>query len=334
MELFAGEVFDGKRLAPGFAALENGILEVHPGETEDKPDRSGVLIIPPPINMHTHVGDAFIAERGIELPRDIMELVAPPHGLKHRLLAEAGDDEVTNGIEKCIGLMENRGTAAFCDFREGGRKGAALLLDAASGFSTAPFVLGRPAGTNYDVCELEGILKIADGIGISSMSDWDYDELQKVADHAKRSGKLFALHASERVREDIDLILALMPDFLVHMAKGTRDDFGKLATAGVPVVVCPRSNEFFGIWTPLCEMLDAGVEVMLGTDNAMLFEPDILAEAAHAMAKWNLSVEEVLYMICARPRKVLNPDAPFQNPVRGANYIVVERNLDTVVVSP
>jgi cytosine/adenosine deaminase-related metal-dependent hydrolase len=46
----------------------------------------------------------------------------------------------------------------------------------------------------------------------------------------------------------------------------------------LPVVVCPRSNMFFGMVPPLARMVKAGVTVALGTDNAMIHQPDLFVE--------------------------------------------------------
>jgi cytosine/adenosine deaminase-related metal-dependent hydrolase len=54
-------------------------------------------------------------------------------------------------------------------------------------------------------------------------------------------------------------------------------------------------------------MLGAGVEVALGTDNAMLAKPDMLAEARFlARTQRGLSPSAVVRMAISAPRKVLN----------------------------
>jgi cytosine/adenosine deaminase-related metal-dependent hydrolase len=55
---------------------------------------------------------------------------------------------------------------------------------------------------------------------------------------------------------------------LAHMTHPAADDLHKLASAGVSVVYCPRSHEFFGRGRhPFRDLLDAGVNVCLGTDS-------------------------------------------------------------------
>ena len=42
------------------------------------------LVIPGLINSHVHIGDSFAKEMGFN--KNLIEIVAPPNGLKHKLL--------------------------------------------------------------------------------------------------------------------------------------------------------------------------------------------------------------------------------------------------------
>jgi cytosine/adenosine deaminase-related metal-dependent hydrolase len=177
--------------------------------------------------------------------------------------------------------MIKNGISRFIDFREGGLEGAKLLAGVKRGGAT-PSIMGRPKGHVFDREEVEGILKVADGIGVSSMLDWPYEELRAVAELTRSRGKRFALHCSERVREDIDLVLDLNPSFLVHMVEATSGDLELCKGANVPIVVCPRSNMFYGKVPPLAKMVRCGVDLALGTDNAMTALPDMVTEMEFA----------------------------------------------------
>jgi cytosine/adenosine deaminase-related metal-dependent hydrolase len=60
-------------------------------------------------------------------------------------------------------------------------------------------------------------------------------------------------------------------------------------------------------------MLDAGIDVALGTDNAMLARPDMLAEARFlARTQKGLSLDDILRMAISAPRKVLNLEPGFR----------------------
>jgi len=141
---------------------------------------------------------------------------------------------------------------------------------------------GRPSRLAYDRQEVAAILRAADGIGISSVIDWPHDDVAKLARDCRRAGKGFAVHCSERVREEIDDVLDLRPAFLVHMLEATEADLERCVDAGVPIVVCPRSNVFFGKVPDLPRLLRIGVDVRLGTDNAMVNAPSMVREMEFA----------------------------------------------------
>ncbi|MEA2053527.1 MAG: amidohydrolase family protein [Candidatus Thermoplasmatota archaeon] len=259
-------------------------------------------------NCHTHVGDAFIV---LGKKRwTVEELVAPPGGLKHRLLRKASESDITGGMEQAVSIMKKCGTTHFCDFREGGVEGVKQLREVAKGINA--IVLGRPLELNYDKKEMNEILKVADGVGLSSISDWEYEELKKVAGHANKKKKLFAIHASEALREDINAILELKPSFLVHMSSASSDDLELVADASVPVVVCPRSNAFFGIRPDIEGMIKYGIPLLLGTDNAMITPPDITEEMKYLLKNFNVAKSQALEMINTNPRKYLNVSPSIQ----------------------
>jgi cytosine/adenosine deaminase-related metal-dependent hydrolase len=93
-----------------------------------------------------------------------------------------------------------------------------------------------------------------------------------------------ALHCSEATREDLSWVLEMDPHFLVHMVFGSPSDFHDLAAAGVPVVVCPRSTHRFTKAPPVMDMARAGMDLRVGTDNAMLQGPSVLDEIAFLLS--------------------------------------------------
>ncbi|MEA3204397.1 MAG: hypothetical protein QOI63_2079, partial [Thermoplasmata archaeon] len=184
------------------------------------------------------------------------------------------------------------------DFREGGVPGAKLLHDLAPDLPARPVVLGRPARNDFRQEEADALLAVADGIGLSARRDFeDAGDVEAWAEAAHRRRKTVALHASEARREELEPILALEPDFLVHCTQATRADLGRLADEDIPVAVCPRSNAHFGLKTPIRALREAGVAVAVGTDNGMLQDGNLLAELA-LLRQWDpaLEVEELLRM--------------------------------------
>lgn len=304
----SGWIYDGRGFREGTLGWEDDvILEVSRGRARDPLARG--LILPGLWNAHTHLGDAVVRQ---ELSGTVEELVAPPHGLKHRVLARAKDEAVVGAMRRAMTTMLRTGTTGFSDFREGGLHGLKLLYAALAALPLRNFALGRPRGLSYDRREMGALLRTCDGIGVSAFTDWPAGELEKVARDARQAGKAFGIHCSERVREDLDAVLDLKPRFLVHMIHATDADVERCADVGVPVVLCPRSNAFFGMTPDVPRLLRAGVEVWLGTDNAMINSPSMLREIefAHRVARMRGEVPaRAIFEMALRGRKLLGPRA-------------------------
>ena len=86
MDFVSGEILTEEGFKKGYIEFnKEKIIEIGEGNPPQKPICKG-LIVPTFVNAHTHIGDSFIKEKGIDLPKNIEELVAPPDGFKHRLL--------------------------------------------------------------------------------------------------------------------------------------------------------------------------------------------------------------------------------------------------------
>lgn len=271
MDYFCGKILIGKNLTKGYVAVDDGIIvEISDEKCPEVPLASGI-IIPMMVNAHTHCADGAVKT----VPdMSLEDLVAPPNGLKHRYLNSATDDEIKTSMKNFSNKSNECGSRTFIDFREGGLKGCLLLRE------TVPdaIILGRPISPEYDENEVDSILEIADGIGLPSISDMNHKYIEKVADRVRERQKIFAIHASERIREDIDVILSLDPTFVVHMTEASDSDILKCAETDVGIVICTRSNMFFGKIPPINRIERCGAEISIGTDNAMLCSPDMRAE--------------------------------------------------------
>ncbi len=307
MECVFGDILSVDGFQKGYVSFEgNKIIAIEKGICQKKPIAKG-FIIPTFVNAHTHIGDSFIRKKQIELPRDVQELVGPPDGLKHRLLRSASDKEIVNGMIDSIHEMQASGVSVFCDFREGGIEGVNLLQQALNNQVVSSLIFSRPHKPIYNGEEIKTLLQYSDGIGLSSISDFDYAEIIKIAKHVKRKRRMLGLHASERIRENIDNILDLKPDFLVHMLKATESDLIRVKEQGIPVVICPRSNHFFGLQPRYDLMKKTDVTFLIGTDNAMINTTSILDEILFIRQQTQVfSVEKLLYNSTYLARKALN----------------------------
>jgi len=326
MEFVSGEVLTKNGFQKGYLGFKKRkIIETGKEKSPKKPVAKG-LIVPSFVNAHTHIGDSFIKKRKIKLPRDIENLVAPPNGLKHKLLRKATEKELIEGMKTSIDHMIKSGTSVFCDFRENGIVGICLLKTALEFCNISSVILSRPNELNYRKNEIDILLNNSGGIGLSSISDWDYSELQKISKHLKKKKKLFAIHASERLRENIEDILDLKPDILVHMIKATESDLEQVKDSKIPIVLCPRSNNFYGFLPNFKLLKKVGVELALGTDNAMLNNPSILDEIIFIRKKTNIfSTEELLNFATFNARKVLNLECHILGPNSKAEFIVLDK---------
>ena len=302
MECLSGLIFNGTGFVKGYVCVEDGVIaEIGEGGPPVRPSAEGV-ITPGLANAHTHSADGLIAFCGT--PK-LEELVMPPNGLKHVYLRNAPEDELIMSMRSFGDVMFATGTTGFADFREGGRRGVELMKIS----SPVPkgMILGRPSG-KYDGNELDAILDVADGVGLSSVSDIPSKELDAIADHVRKRKKVLAIHASERMREDIEKIMSLTPSFVVHMVFAADGDMRTCADNGVPIVSCPRSNMFFGNVPPIDRMINSGADVAIGTDNAMLCVPDMRAEAkvfGDILKKRGLGCDETVRSLLINCRKVL-----------------------------
>ena len=167
--------------------------------------------------------------------------------------------------------MALTGTSADVDFREGGPEG---IKDVPGRTRIKTIILGRARNRH----EADSILDISSGLTISSISDIGKEDAFYYSEKARNRGKIFAMHLSERIREDTGLALSMKPHFLVHCIECNNQDLKEISRERIPVVITPRSNVMFGKRPDYAAMLNAGINIFLGTDNCMTVEPDMFQE--------------------------------------------------------
>lgn len=321
--ILCGEDFD---VVEGYICIRDGVI----AEICEEPGHVDALahgiVLPAFVNAHTHLGDSVLKDPEIT---DIASLVRPPDGLKHRVLRETSTHDLVHAMQASICDMVATGTCAFADFREGGLPGVLALMhaiDAASTFGCAgavdAVILGRPGGGKGDgVDEIDSILELAGGIGISSTNDYEEGVAAAIAGRTRRQGGLFAIHAGELDSTDIRDALELNPDLLIHLTHASREDLRGVAEENIPVVVCIRSNLVTRVGIPpVKEMLAAGLVVAAGTDNVMFNSVDIFSEMRFLSSLCQIDEGQVL-RICTRAGAL----------ALGLNCGVIESGMDARV---
>ncbi|WAI02613.1 amidohydrolase family protein [Methanogenium organophilum] len=263
--------------------VTNGVI-TNIEEISRTPD---IWIFPGFFNAHTHLGDTIAMD--IDANGPIGQLVAPPDGLKHRLLRAATPAMCVEAMNASIRTMADTGTYGFADFREGGVEGARYLQEANAECSLDSAVFGRDGGE-----------KISDGLGVSSTRHYG-EGLTKIIEESRADGRIIAFHAGEKDAMDVDSALAFDPDMLIHCTHATSKQIRTIADAGIPVVICPRSNWKLGVTSsgknpPVHEMIDAGIELWLGTDNVMFVQPDMSAEMSFCHYVYGIDAQTIMKM--------------------------------------
>jgi len=261
---------------------DNIIKEINPTREE-----TGQFLLPAFFNAHTHLGDTVALDTPVDRP--LAELVSPPDGLKHRILRATSSESLSQGISTSMDFMFQTGTAGFADFREGGPDGVKVLT-AASNPGLHAAVFGRDGGELLPSCC---------GFGLSSAHGLPDEE--KAVENARKQGKLIAVHSGESEKKDIESAFALHPDVIIHATQFEDSDILRAQDEGIGITVCPRSNWVLQVTQSsdrprIRKMLNLGINLTLGTDNAMFVPSDMFSECAFLMTVYKVSAEEALRM--------------------------------------
>lgn len=313
--ILCGDDFD---VVEGYVCIRNNTIAEICEEDGSVDARAHGIIMPCFVNAHTHIGDSVLKDPEIT---DIAGLVCPPDGLKHQVLRKTPTSELVRAMRASVCDMLTTGTCAFADFREGGIDGVQALLQAIDDIPVNATIFGRPADA-HAAYEIDPILDYADGIGISSTSDYEHGIAAAIAERTKRHGKMFAIHAGELDSTDIRDALTLNPDLLIHLTHASADDLRAISKQNIPVVVCLQSNLLTGVGLPpIKEMLAMGLVVAAGTDNVMFNSVDMFAEMRFLSSLFALGERQVL-RICTRAGAL----------ALGLDYGIIEQGMDASVM--
>ncbi|MGC9145787.1 MAG: amidohydrolase family protein [Nitrososphaeria archaeon] len=257
------------------------------------------IAMPPLVNSHVHTADYAFPEAGNWLKLE--ELVAPPDGLKHRLLRQASPETIKNARIEVIEFSRRSGVAVLADFVEGDPDQAKV----SNGIKH--IVLGRPDSRG----EIHGHV---DGLGLPDVISYIKEKLVELGNRFRGLPVLVHVSETRKLHQMNDLKKALellRPTAIVHGTHLNREEIKELANSSVGAVLCPRSNLWFSAGTPdIASMLDEGVLLALGTDNAGWIKPDLWREMEtaalllrHHDPKFNRPLE-VIRMVTLNPLKI------------------------------
>ncbi|MGC8497491.1 MAG: amidohydrolase family protein [Thermoplasmata archaeon] len=304
---FSGIILWNDRVVHGTIEIENEtVIDITP----ERSDALNGVFLPYFINMHTHLGDSFMTEEPLGSISDIVG----PGGLKARELEHVNKKRQQIEIMNNLKVMVKEHVSTFLDFREQGIYGIELLKEVLPDKLNCQ-ILSRPSKNDeFNEKEIDALLDNSAGIGLSSISDYPEDIVLKIRKKVSDRNKIFAIHASERIREDIDFILDLKPAFLVHMLKATDSDLERVKQENVSIVVTPKSNSQFSEVPHILRLLEYKINVAIGTDNGMFTAPSIRSEMEFLYRISNLYGHidplEILKMSTVNALKILK-----QNPL-------------------
>lgn len=291
---------------------EGKIIEVGEGYVSDGLDYKKYLVTPSFLNAHTHIGDSFAKEAVLGLA---VEQAVGKKGLKWGLYQKSSRQERVNAMKDSLKYMLSSGTTKFADFREQGSVGMEELRMALSESKIKPVILGR------DVDESE-----CDGLGLN---------LYQTGQIPAKRKKILALHAGEKEGE-AETALEYNPDVIIHFTKAGIKEIKKAARKKISIVICPRSNSMLNAGFPqVREMLDAGINVSLGTDNVMVNQPNMFREMEYLSKVSSLQGKplkpmEVFRMATCNGAKTFKVNSGLTKKNMNADLMFVDKNAPNI----
>jgi 5-methylthioadenosine/S-adenosylhomocysteine deaminase len=287
-----------------FAWVHDTITAIELDAPVTQLETGALVVIPGLYNSHTHMGDSALPDGATGLTLE--QAFFRPDGYKYRELAKLSEETHLPHLVAHLNYMARCGVVCHLDFREQGLHGARLLRKASDETGVQSIILSQLNESPFPEdqlranlsplpesarLELEQILTVADGFSESTMNDLTDSAWREIREITSARRKLRAIHCLENPGyRDLsvatagrgDLIRALElydPHLVVHMTAANADEIALLARSGKTAVLNPRANAALGLsLPPVADLLRAGVNLLLGTDNGMLNSPSILAE--------------------------------------------------------
>lgn len=253
--------------------LFDGIIESIEGWASCPTDAIGgdAVLTPQPINAHIHSADNAFPEFGSD--GKLEDLVAPPSGLKHRLLSATPPERLVTAIAEAYRIALSAGTGLIVDFREGGGAGCQLARLAREETGADVLILGRPGPGWPEGCD-----------GLGAPSPLYYEDFERLVQLHRPAMTHVAETRESREAGDLERALKAGVDAIVHGTHLSEEDLMALAERGVGLILCPSSNLWHSIGIPpIAKAIELGVRISLGSDNAAWLPPNVWLEARTAL---------------------------------------------------
>lgn len=236
------------------------------------------------VNAHIHTADTILRDLAYGMELDD---VVGTGGLKFRGL-DSRKAMLLSGYRYLVEELWRSGIGVIADFREGGFEGVEVGKKA---FNHSPLTY-LPFGRPTEVGELPTVLEASYGLGLSSTVPFTDDELLEIRSMATSTQKMIAVHVGES-RNEVDVshrlygqsdysraVDILGADITIHHCYTTEQEI-LTAQPKSGIVLCPRSNAYFGLNIPTelsKQLLEREGLFCLGTDNVMTTPPNLLDE--------------------------------------------------------
>jgi len=338
-----------KEIKANILISDGEIVEVSPQASKGKIiDARRCIIAPAFINSHVHLGDSVAMDQGDG--KSIEEIVKPPEGIKHRILAETHYSTLINFMKSSMWEMLKTGTTTFIDFREGGNEGINIINEASEEVPIRNIVLGRhesfldPHINQRELMKrILELLESCDGIAPSGLGEITDETATAIVQKTRESGKLSAIHVAEYEQVQLDSLntkgktevqRAMDAGFnlVIHLTSPLKDDIKQVAKSGTPVVCCPRSNGSLAVGIPpIKKMFEEGIQILLGTDNIMFNSPNMLREMEYTLKitrayyKEYFPPEEIIKMATVTAGNALNLNTGSIMEGKLADLIIVDQ---------
>ena len=238
--------------------------------------REGV-VMPPLVNLHTHAADTGFMELASDL--DIDSVVGEPYGAKYIMLKKM-ENKIPGNIGLFLEMQREAGVGFVADFREGGVRGLEQGFEGARGFEGTYIPMAMPTRERGLREEARDLLSRTKWLGISSPHYYSREELELLDTVAEELGGYIASHVAEvmdtREEGDFEAISGLRRlRLIIHGVFLNEGELGYLASRGVGIAICPRSNMWFSKQPDLGAILRSGIRAGVGSDNGGWVKPDI-----------------------------------------------------------